>query len=112
MADADKRSYQAYFDQLLRLVRPGGVIVVDNVLWYGRVADPQVKLSSSHCFHSLHCLVLSCIQMRSGSDNGPGQDSTPYMTKPRAFLQLARSRHLLTGCAGHGQKHSGCALLQ
>ncbi|CAL5218872.1 g606 [Coccomyxa viridis] len=39
--DADKRSYQAYFDQLLRLVRPGGVIVVDNVLWYGRVADPQ-----------------------------------------------------------------------
>jgi len=41
-ADADKRSYQAYFDQLLHLVRPGGIIVVDNVLWYGRVADPQV----------------------------------------------------------------------
>ena len=45
-ADADKRSYQAYFDQLLHLVRPGGVIVVDNVLWYGRVADPQVTLTS------------------------------------------------------------------
>jgi len=41
-ADADKRSYQAYFDQLLHLVRPGGIIIVDNVLWYGRVADPQV----------------------------------------------------------------------
>lgn len=43
-ADADKRSSQAYFEQLLRLVRPGGVIVVDNVLWYGRVADPNVSL--------------------------------------------------------------------
>lgn len=40
--DADKRSYQQYFDLLLQLVRPGGVIVVDNVLWYGRVADPKV----------------------------------------------------------------------
>lgn len=42
VADADKRSYQAYFELLLHLVRPGGIIVVDNVLWYGRVADPQV----------------------------------------------------------------------
>ena len=41
--DADKRSYQRYFDLLLKLVRPGGVIVVDNVLWYGRVADPEVS---------------------------------------------------------------------
>lgn len=43
LADADKRSYQQYFDLLLQLVRPGGVIVVDNVLWYGRVADPEVS---------------------------------------------------------------------
>ena len=42
-ADADKRSYQTYFELLLRLVRPGGVIVVDNVLWYGRVADSKVR---------------------------------------------------------------------
>ena len=35
---------RAYFDQLLRLVRPGGVIVVDNVLWYGRVARPTGDL--------------------------------------------------------------------
>lgn len=41
-ADADKRSYQSYFEQLLHLVRPGGVMVIDNVLWYGRVADPKV----------------------------------------------------------------------
>ena len=41
--DADKRSYQQYFELLLQLVRPGGVIVADNVLWYGRVADPEVR---------------------------------------------------------------------
>jgi predicted O-methyltransferase YrrM len=38
--DADKENYQAYFERCLQLVRTGGVIVVDNVLWDGRVADP------------------------------------------------------------------------
>jgi predicted O-methyltransferase YrrM len=38
--DADKRGYGGYFEQCLALVRPGGVIAVDNLLWYGRVADP------------------------------------------------------------------------
>lgn len=38
--DADKRGYQAYFELCLQLVRPGGLIVVDNVLFYGKVADP------------------------------------------------------------------------
>ncbi len=36
-ADADKRAYQQYFELLLRLVRPGGLIAVDNVLFYGKV---------------------------------------------------------------------------
>eukprot|EP00884_Botryococcus_braunii_P022540 jgi/Botrbrau1/8970/Bobra.0148s0079.3 len=38
--DADKRSYQSYLDLCLQLVRPGGVIAIDNILWYGGVADP------------------------------------------------------------------------
>lgn len=37
--DADKRAYQAYFELCLQLVRPGGLIAVDNVLFYGKVAD-------------------------------------------------------------------------
>jgi len=40
--DADKRMYEEYFELLLKLVRLGGLIVMDNVLWYGRVADPLV----------------------------------------------------------------------
>ncbi|MFO1205970.1 MAG: class I SAM-dependent methyltransferase [Burkholderiales bacterium] len=38
--DADKPNYLNYFERSLRLVRQGGLIAVDNTLWYGRVADP------------------------------------------------------------------------
>lgn len=40
--DADKPSYPVYFEELLARTRPGGVILVDNVLWMGRVADPEI----------------------------------------------------------------------
>jgi len=38
--DADKGGYLAYYERLLRLIRPGGLIAVDNTLWSGAVADP------------------------------------------------------------------------
>jgi predicted O-methyltransferase YrrM len=37
--DADKPGYDAYYESALRLVRPGGLIAIDNVLWGGRVID-------------------------------------------------------------------------
>jgi len=37
--DADKREYVAYYKMLLPLMRPGGYIVADNTLWYGRVLE-------------------------------------------------------------------------
>lgn len=37
--DADKARYVHYYEKCLELIRPGGVICVDNVLWYGRVID-------------------------------------------------------------------------
>lgn len=37
--DADKRNYDAYYELLLKLVRPGGVIIVDNVFWGGSIVD-------------------------------------------------------------------------
>ncbi|BAW95842.1 O-methyltransferase [[Synechococcus] sp. NIES-970] len=39
--DADKGNYLNYFEKCFALVRPGGVIAIDNVLWSGRVADPH-----------------------------------------------------------------------
>ncbi|GAA6621476.1 class I SAM-dependent methyltransferase [Scytonema sp. NUACC26] len=41
--DADKSNYDNYYEQALQLVRPGGLIAIDNVLWSGRVADSQVQ---------------------------------------------------------------------
>ncbi len=41
--DADKSNYDSYYEKSLQLIRPGGLIVVDNTLWYGRVADPEVQ---------------------------------------------------------------------
>lgn len=45
-ADADKRAYWQYFELCLSLLRPGGVIAVDNVLFYGKVANPEVCLAN------------------------------------------------------------------
>ncbi len=41
--DADKGSYPGYYERALRLLRRGGLIAVDNVLWSGRVADRAVQ---------------------------------------------------------------------
>jgi caffeoyl-CoA O-methyltransferase len=39
--DADKTNYGNYYDRVLQLVRPGGLIAIDNVLWGGDVAKPE-----------------------------------------------------------------------
>ncbi len=39
--DADKTNYAAYYDRAFQLIRSGGLIAIDNVLWLGRVADPD-----------------------------------------------------------------------
>lgn len=41
--DADKPNYPRYYEDCLRLVRPGGIIILDNLLWGGKVADATVQ---------------------------------------------------------------------
>jgi predicted O-methyltransferase YrrM len=41
--DADKTNYDVYYEACLKLVRPGGLIAIDNTLWDGKVADPQAN---------------------------------------------------------------------
>jgi caffeoyl-CoA O-methyltransferase len=41
--DADKPGYVSYYEELVRRMRPGGLILVDNVLWGGSVVDPEVN---------------------------------------------------------------------
>ncbi len=45
--DADKDNYLAYYERCLELLRAGGLIVVDNTLWSGRVADPANQESDT-----------------------------------------------------------------
>ncbi|MEN9699751.1 MAG: hypothetical protein RLZZ301_949 [Bacteroidota bacterium] len=39
--DADKQQYPLYYEQALEKLKPGGFIIIDNVLWSGKVVDPQ-----------------------------------------------------------------------
>ena len=41
--DADKSSYDDYYERALKLIRPGGLIAIDNVLWSGQVADSNIQ---------------------------------------------------------------------
>jgi caffeoyl-CoA O-methyltransferase len=50
--DADKAGYQKYWELSLPKVRKGGLIVVDNVLWSGRILNPQEK--SDHEIHAFN----------------------------------------------------------
>ena len=47
--DADKSGYETYFEACLKLVRTGGAILVDNVLWSGKVLNPEEE--SDHAIH-------------------------------------------------------------
>jgi caffeoyl-CoA O-methyltransferase len=52
--DADKENYVAYYERCLRLVRRGGIIAFDNVLWSGRVADPSDQSVSTTALRELN----------------------------------------------------------
>jgi caffeoyl-CoA O-methyltransferase len=45
--DADKKQYDAYYERCLRLVRPGGLVLIDNVFRSGRVAEPPEDVDES-----------------------------------------------------------------
>ncbi len=55
--DADKPSYSDYYEELLTRIRPGGVILVDNVLWSGSVADPSNQEDSTNAIRAFNDLV-------------------------------------------------------
>lgn len=52
--DADKANYDAYYEHCLNLVRPGGLILLDNMLWSGSVADPSIKDKDTKALRDLN----------------------------------------------------------
>lgn len=52
--DADKANYDAYYERSLKLLRVGGLIMVDNVLWSGRVVDPAITDADTQAIRALN----------------------------------------------------------
>ena len=52
--DADKSNYDNYYEMALKLVRPGGLIAIDNVLWRGDVADEEVQDNRTNKIRALN----------------------------------------------------------
>ncbi|MDX8406861.1 MAG: class I SAM-dependent methyltransferase [Mariprofundaceae bacterium] len=52
--DADKANYQHYFDRCLQLIRPGGLIAVDNTLWGGAVVDGDNQDESTQAIRTFN----------------------------------------------------------
>ncbi|MGH8802532.1 MAG: O-methyltransferase [Casimicrobiaceae bacterium] len=52
--DADKTGYDAYYERCLSLVRPGGLLAFDNVLWRGDVADPAKHDADTDALRNLN----------------------------------------------------------
>ena len=52
--DADKTSYQLYYEEILKRLRPNGLIVFDNVLWLGQVIDPTDTSNEAQAIRALN----------------------------------------------------------
>lgn len=57
--DADKTGYDVYYERCLELLRPGGLLAVDNTLWGGKVADQSVNDESTRAVRALNAKVRS-----------------------------------------------------
>jgi caffeoyl-CoA O-methyltransferase len=52
--DADKENYDNYYGRAVKLVRVGGLIIFDDMLWYGKVADPDVNDAETVALRALN----------------------------------------------------------
>ena len=52
--DADKTGYDTYYEACLELVKPGGLVMIDNVLWSGKPADPAVDDADTRAIRALN----------------------------------------------------------
>jgi len=55
--DADKTNYDGYYEYALRLLRPGGLLLIDNVLWGGKVADPAIDDADTAVIRALNVKI-------------------------------------------------------
>jgi caffeoyl-CoA O-methyltransferase len=63
--DADKPSYPVYYEELLRRLRPNGLILVDNTLWSGAVVDPAADDESTVAMRAFNDMVAADARVES-----------------------------------------------
>jgi caffeoyl-CoA O-methyltransferase len=52
--DADKTNYRIYYEEVLKRIRAGGLILIDNVLWNGAVIDPKIQSEDTRAIRELN----------------------------------------------------------
>jgi len=55
--DADKGGYDAYYEICLKLLKPGGLVALDNMLWSGRVTDPDNHEADTDAIRALNAKI-------------------------------------------------------
>eukprot|EP00761_Pharyngomonas_kirbyi_P013553 gb/GECH01013582.1/.p1 GENE.gb/GECH01013582.1/~~gb/GECH01013582.1/.p1 ORF type:complete len:222 (+),score=70.84 gb/GECH01013582.1/:1-666(+) len=55
--DADKTNYKNYYERLLKLIRPGGLILFDNMLWSGKVCDDTINDDATVALRELNDIL-------------------------------------------------------
>jgi predicted O-methyltransferase YrrM len=55
--DADKTNYDGYYERVLKLLRTGGLVTLDNMLWSGSVADPKISDADTSALRALNAKI-------------------------------------------------------
>jgi len=63
--DADKKSYPEYLDILVPMLKPGGVLLADNVLWYDRVIDSTIKDEETNAIREFNTSLVNHPELKS-----------------------------------------------
>jgi caffeoyl-CoA O-methyltransferase len=61
--DADKPNYDGYYERVLKLLRPGGLVALDNMLWSGRVADPGATDADTSALRALNAKIHADVRV-------------------------------------------------
>jgi len=63
--DADKSGYDAYYEACLKLLKPGGLIALDNMLWSGRVVSPDHHDTDTDAIRALNTKISNDVRVES-----------------------------------------------
>ncbi len=60
--DADKKNYSLYYDLVIEQLKPGGILIADNVLWSGKILDEK-KDADTECIHAFNQKINTDIRV-------------------------------------------------